>query len=142
MEKQTNIKTKKYSRLLITFFGVVLAGLIVFFCLTGAARGFNNSGNAEKSDALSEQSETALEKAYSRSELDSEIKSIMEKLDMLSESDVHKRNFLEMYLADEENVIYVVLENTDEESIRWFTENISNKPYLRFKQSHGRPGND
>ena len=98
--------------------------------------------NAEKSDALSEQSETALEKTYSRSELDSEIKSIMKKLDMLSESNVHKRNFLEMYLADEENVIYVVLENTDEESIRWFTENISNKPYLRFKQSHGRPGND
>lgn len=142
MEKQTNIKTKKYSRLLIAFFGVVLAGLIVFFCLTGAARVSNNSGNAEKSDALSEQSETALEKAYSRSELDSEIKSIMEKLDMLSESDVHKRNFLEMYLADEENVIYVVLENTDEESIRWFTENISNNPYLRFKQSHGKPGND
>jgi len=98
--------------------------------------------NTEKSDALSEQSETELDKEYSRSELDSEIKSIMEKLDMLSESDVHKRNFLEMYLADEENVIYVVLENTDEESIRWFTENISNKPYLRFKQSNGRPGSD
>ena len=141
MEKQTNIKTKKYSRLLIAFFGVVLAGLIVFFCLT-AARVFNNSENADKPDAVSGQSETALDKEYSRSELDSEIKSIMEKLDMLSESNVHKRNFLEMYLADDENVIYVVLENTDEESIRWFTENISNKPFLRFKQSHGRPGND
>ena len=139
MEKQSNIK--KYSRLLIALFGVVLAGLIVFFCLT-AARVFNNSENADKPDAVSGQSETALDKEYSRSELDSEIKSIMKKLDMLSESNVHKRNFLEMYLADDENVIYVVLENTDEESIRWFTENISNKPFLRFKQSHGRPGND
>ena len=139
MEKQSNIK--KYSRLLIALFGVVLAGLIVFFCLT-AARVFNNSENADKPDAVSGQSETALDKGYSRSDLDSEIKSIMKKLDMLSESNVHKRNFLEMYLADDENVIYVVLENTDEESIRWFTENISNKPFLRFKQSHGRPGND
>ena len=139
MEKQSNIK--KYSRLLIALFGVALAGLIVFFCLT-AARVFNNSENADKPDAVSGQSETALDKGYSRSDLDSEIKSIMKKLDMLSESNVHKCNFLEMYLADDENVIYVVLENTDEESIRWFTENISNKPFLRFKQSHGRPGND
>lgn len=139
MEKQSNIK--KYSRLLIALFGVALAGLIVFFCLT-AARVFNNSENADKPDAVSGQSETTLDKGYSRSDLDSEIKSIMKKLDMLSESNVHKRNFLEMYLADDENVIYVVLENTDEESIRWFTENISNKPFLRFKQSHGRPGND
>ena len=111
MEKQSNIK--KYSRLLIALFGVALAGLIVFFCLT-AARVFNNSENADKPDAVSGQSETALDKGYSRSDLDSEIKSIMKKLDMLSESNVHKRNFLEMYLADDENVIYVVLENTDE----------------------------
>ncbi len=79
---------------------------------------------------------------YSYSELVQTINSINAKFARLGADDVHKNLLVEMSLLDKDNVIEVVLRDNSNKTIKWFTENISNKPYLRFEKIQKEPGLD
>lgn len=79
---------------------------------------------------------------YSYSELVQTINLINAKFAKLNSNDVHKKLLVEMSLLDKDNLIKVVLRDNSSKSIKWFTDNISSKPYLRFEIIQNEPGLD
>ena len=115
---------------------VLIAGMAAAMLLTGC------TAAQTQSSITSQTTNDSTTPTAGKAELNETIRFIMDKIDSLPANDPHKGVFREMFLVDDENVIEVVLGSTDEATLKWFRENICDKPFLRFKASEGHPGND
>ena len=123
---------------------VLIAGMAAAMLLTGctAAQTQSSITSQTTTESTSQTTNDSTTPTADKAELNETIRFIMDKIDSLPANDPHKGVFREMFLVDDENVIKVVLGSTDEATLKWFRENICDKPFLRFKASEGYPGND